>query len=76
MARSRRGRSTTGRAAVPYYPEAPHIEAAKHLRLMAARYIAGRALLREVEEAMVMLRAAVPLPGDRGYVEPTTKAVR
>lgn len=60
------GRSTSGEAKVPYYPQAPHIEAAKHLRLTVTRYIAGRALLREVEEAMVMLRAAAPVAGDRG----------
>jgi hypothetical protein len=60
------GRSTTGEARVPYYRQADHIEAAKHLRLTATRYIADRAALREVEEAMVMLRAAAPVAGERG----------
>lgn len=59
-----RGRSTTGRAAVPYQPRAPHIEAAKHLRLTVTRYIADRASLNEVKEAMSMLVAAAPVPGD------------
>jgi hypothetical protein len=60
------GRSTTGEARVPYYRQADHIEAAKHLRLTVTRYIADRAALREVEEAMVMLRAAAPVAGERG----------
>lgn len=65
-----RGRSTTGRAAVPYQPRAPHIEAAKHLRLTVTRYINDRASLRDIEEAMVMLRQVAPLPGDRGFKAP------
>lgn len=60
------GRSTTGEAKVPYYRQADHVEAAKHLRLTVTRYIADRAALREVEEAMVMLRAAAPVAGERG----------
>ena len=63
---SNRGRSTTGEPAVPYQIRAPHIEAAKHLRLIAGRYINDRATLREVEEAMVMLRQVAPVAGDRG----------
>lgn len=62
--RHSRGRSTTGGAAAPYQPRAAHIEAAKHLRLMATRYIADRASLREVEEAMVLLRQVAPVVGD------------
>lgn len=56
---SNEGRSTTGGPKVPYYMRAPHIEAAKHLRLTVNRYINERASLREIEEAMDMLRAAV-----------------
>lgn len=52
------GRSTTGDAAVPYYVRSPRVEAAKHLRLTVARYIADRASLSDVEEAMAMLRQA------------------
>jgi len=74
MARSSNGRSYTGRANVPYIPRAPHIAAAKYLRLMADRYSRGEALLREVEEAMVMLRAAAPVAGDVGFREPAAKA--
>lgn len=70
MARSNAGRSTTGEAKVPYYRQADHIEAAKHLRLTVTRYINDRALLSEIEEAMVMLRAAAPVPGDRHYRAP------
>ena len=65
MAMNNRGRSTTGEAAVPYYVRGAHIEAAKHLRLTVTRYLAERASLRDIEEAMVMLRAAAPVPGDR-----------
>jgi hypothetical protein len=61
---SNRGRSTTGGPSVPYYRRAGHIEAAKHLRLMATRYIADRASLADVEEAMVMLRSCAPVTGE------------
>lgn len=57
MATNNRGRSTTGEPAVPYYVQAPHIEAAKHLRLTVTRYLADRASLRDVEEAWTMLRS-------------------
>lgn len=67
MARSNRGRSTTGEPQVPYYRQAPHIEAAKHLRLTVTRYINDRASLADVEEAMVMLRAEAPVAGERGH---------
>jgi len=50
------GRSTTGEPRVPYYVQAPHIEAAKHLRLTVTRYIKDRALFREIEDALDMLR--------------------
>jgi len=60
------GRSTTGDPKVPYQIRAPHIEAAKHLRLTVTRYINDRAALREVEEAMVMLRQVAPVAGERG----------
>ncbi len=59
-----RGRSTTGDAAVPYYVQAPHIEAAKHLRLTVTRYIADRASLDDIREAMAMLTSAAPVAGD------------
>lgn len=60
-------RSTTGRAAVPYYALSQHIECAKHLRLTVSRYINDRASLREIEEAMAMLRAVAPVVGERGH---------
>jgi hypothetical protein len=63
------GRSTTGDPKVPYYLSSPHIEAAKHLRLTVTRYINERANLNDVEEAMVMLRSAAPVKGDRGHRE-------
>lgn len=53
-----RGRSTTGGPAVPYYPQSPHIEAARHLRLTVTRYLAGRESLGSVQEAMRMLNKA------------------
>lgn len=56
MARSNAGRSTTGEAKVPYYRGSERVEAAKHLRLTVTRYLADRANLTEVEEAMDMLR--------------------
>lgn len=48
------GRSTTGEASVPYYVESAPREAAKHLRLTAARYLAERATAGEVDEAIRM----------------------
>lgn len=60
-----RGRSTTGGPAVPYQPRAPHIEAAKYLRMTVTRYINDRAALSDVEEAMGMLRAVAQVPGAR-----------
>lgn len=52
---------------MPYYPRSAHIEAAKHLRLTVTRYIADRATLADVEAAMVELRAAAPVAGERGH---------
>jgi hypothetical protein len=55
MSRERKinaGRSTTGETAVPYYVESPVREAAKHLRLIASRFLAERALPSEVDEAV------------------------
>jgi hypothetical protein len=46
------GRSTTGDAAVPYYVESPAREAAKHLRLTAARFLTERASPRDLNEAI------------------------
>ena len=43
---------------MPYYRSSDRMEAAKHLRLMIARYIADRALLSDVREAMAMLESA------------------
>lgn len=60
-------RSTTGGPKVPYYPQSAHIEAAKYLRLTATRYIAGRATLNDVQEAMAMLVAAAPVSGEPGH---------
>lgn len=60
------GRSTTGEPNVPYYIQSPHIEAAKHLRLTVTRYISDRASLREIEEAMSMLRAAHAVGAEAG----------
>ncbi len=71
MARNNRGRSTTGGPAVPHCLSTPAKEAAKFLRLVADRYIKDRASLRDVEEAMVMLRAVAPVAGDVGFREPT-----
>jgi hypothetical protein len=72
MPPNNRGRSTTGRAAVPYYPRAQHIEAAKHLRLVVTRYINDRATLNDIREAMANLGAVAPVPGDKNYREPKT----
>jgi len=66
---SNRGRSTAGDAAVPYYRSTPHIEAAKHLRLTVTRYIADRASLADVQEAMSWLVAAAPVKGEKGFRE-------
>lgn len=49
-------RSTTGKAAVPYYPGSPTMEAAKHLRLTVTRYIASRATFGDVKEAFEILQ--------------------
>lgn len=56
---SNRGRSTTGEAAVPYYHGSDRIEAAKYLRLTTTRYIADRATLDDIREALTMLVEAV-----------------
>lgn len=46
------GRSTTGERHIPeHYPTSDDRETAAHLRLMAARYLSGRASRREVDEA-------------------------
>lgn len=66
-----KGRSTTGGPAVPYYRMSEHIEAAKYLRLTVNRYINDRASLREIEEAMTMLRASAPVAGERGHRKET-----
>ena len=60
---SNRGRSTTGDAAVPHYHRGARIEAAKHLRLTVTRYIADRASLDDIREAMTFLVAAVNAEG-------------
>jgi hypothetical protein len=60
-----RGRSTTGEAAIPYYVACARIEAAKHLRLMVTRYIADRASLKDIREALAMLETAIsPATGE------------
>lgn len=58
MARSSRGRSTTGEAAVPYYRGTVTQEAAKHLRLTCTRYLADRASFADIERAMDEMRSA------------------
>jgi hypothetical protein len=62
-----RGRSTTGGPAVPYYPGTPHKEAARHLRLTVTRYIADRASLDDIRNAMTELVSVAPVPGDPGF---------
>lgn len=57
-------RSTTGGPKVPYYTRGAHIEAAKHLRLTVTRYIAERASLNDVREAMLLLEAVAPVAGE------------
>jgi hypothetical protein len=63
MATSNRGRSTTGDVQVPYYVQSPRIEAARHLRLTVTRYLADRASLSDVEDAMTLLRQAAASEG-------------
>ena len=53
------GRSTTGEPAVPYYSESPEREAAKYLRLTAARFLSRRASAREVDEAIKIWQEAL-----------------
>lgn len=60
---SNAGRSWA-RGGAPYAPQAKWKEAAKYLRLTVTRYLAERALLRDVEEAMMMLRQVAPVAGD------------
>lgn len=57
---------------MPYYPSSKHIEAAKYLRLTVTRYINNRGSLREIEEAMAMLRAEAPVTGERGHRKDST----
>jgi hypothetical protein len=63
---SNAGRSTAGGPKVPYYARGAHIEAAKHLRLTVTRYLADRASLKDIKEAMSMLVAAAPVEGEPG----------
>ncbi len=70
------GRSTAGGPAVPYYRQSDHIEAAKHLRLTVTRYIADRASLDDIREAMTMLVAAAPVAGERGHRATTLDKTR
>lgn len=60
------GRSTTGDAKVPYYRESDVREAAKYLRLTVTRYLAGRALMSDIDVAVMLLRQVAPVPGDVG----------
>lgn len=64
---SNAGRSTTGGPKVPYYRQADHIEAAKYLRLTVTRYLADRASLDDIREAMAILVAAAPVTGEPGH---------
>jgi hypothetical protein len=52
------GRSTTNAAKVPYYVESPIREAVKHLRRTAARFLADRASLADLDEAIRILTDA------------------
>lgn len=47
---SNQGRSTTGRSS-PYHPDSKTMEAAKYLRLVAGRYVNGRASKIDVDVA-------------------------
>ncbi len=58
MSSDNRGRSTTGKAAVPYYSRSPEREAAYAIRLMASRFLADRALASDLDEAIGFWRAA------------------
>lgn len=58
VARSSRGRSTTGEAAVPYYVGGETTEAAKYLRLTITRWLAQRASMADIDQAIGMLHAA------------------
>ncbi len=60
-----RGRSTTNKPDVPYYPDTPIREAAKHLRLTLTRYLAGNEPLWAVQRAADELQAvAVKTAGE------------
>lgn len=45
-------RSTTGKAAVPYYPGTSDRELAKYLRLVAGRFLNDRANAGDVDKAV------------------------
>jgi hypothetical protein len=72
MASNNRGRSTTGKAAVPYYAGSPQREAAKHLRLTVSRFLAERASESEVDEAVRMWGATTSQGTDR--IQPVPSA--
>jgi hypothetical protein len=68
MSRSRKtngGRATTGAAAVPYYVEPPEREAAKYLRLTAARFLTERASSHELDEAIKMWHDSTRIPAPK-----------
>ena len=52
---------------MPYYLGTPVVEAVKHLRLTAHRYLTGRANLNDIEEAVAILRSVAPVKGEKGY---------
>lgn len=52
------GRSTTGEAAVSYYPCSSAQETAKHLRLTTSRFLSERATVGDVDEAIRMWHEA------------------
>lgn len=56
---TRKGRSTTGGPAVPYYDESPLREAAKYLRLTVHRFLNSNANLNEVREAIKIFEDAL-----------------
>jgi hypothetical protein len=61
-----KGRSTTNKPDVPYYPDTPIREAAKHLRLTLTRYLADNEPLWAVQRAAEEFQAVAARPvGER-----------
>jgi len=68
-----RGRSTTNEPDVPYYPDTPIREMAKHLRLTLTRYLAGNEPLagvqRAIEEFQVIAARPAPVSGKADHFD-------